>query len=260
MDLYLQGHLASAYTSGLQRARVTTEPWVANQIYCPNCGNCHIIRYANNNEVGDFYCPACKEDYELKSQRSRFGAKVVDGAYPAMMRRLTGNSNPNLFLLNYDAKSLTVTNLLIVPKHFFTAEIIEERKPLPHTAKRAGWIGCRILLHAIPHFGRIPLIQNGIIEPKADVLARWQQTLFLRRQRDLGTKGWLLHVMRCIERIGKSQFSLEEVYAFEDELQSAYPGNRHIRAKIRQRLQVLRDNGYIDFLGDGLYRLRSTPD
>lgn len=85
MDLYLQGHLANAYTSGLQRARVTTEPWVASQIYCPNCGNCQIIRYANNNEVGDFYCPACKEDYELKSQRSRFGAKVVEGAYPAMV-------------------------------------------------------------------------------------------------------------------------------------------------------------------------------
>ena len=258
MELYLQGDLANAYTSGLQRARVMTEPWVASQVYCPNCGNCHIIRYANNKEVSDFYCPACNEDYELKSQRSRFGAKVSDGAYPAMMRRLTGNSNPNLFLLNYDARSLVVTNLVIVPKHFFTAEIIEERKPLPPTARRAGWIGCRILLQEIPHFGRISLIQNGTIEPKASVLARWQQTLFLRNQRDLGAKGWLVHVMRCIERIGKSQFSLEEVYAFEGELRSAYPGNRHVRAKIRQQLQVLRDNGCIDFLGDGSYRLRAV--
>jgi type II restriction enzyme len=260
MDLYLQKHLANAYTSGLQRARVMTEPWVANQVYCPNCGNCHITSYANNHEVGDFYCPACKEEYELKSQRSRFGAKVADGAYPAMMRRLTGHSNPNLLLLNYDHRTLIVTNLVIVPKHFFTAEIIEERKPLPTTAKRAGWVGCSILLHAIPNFGRIPLIQNGFIEPKADVLAKWRQTLFLRKQRDIGAKGWLLHVMRCIERIGKTQFSIEDVYAFEHELQSAYPDNRHIRAKIRQRLQVLRDNGYIDFLGDGFYRLRLTID
>lgn len=257
MDLYLQGHLADAYTSGLQRARVTTEPWVASQVYCPNCGNCHITRFGNNKEVSDFHCPACKEEYELKSQRSGFGAKVVDGAYAAMMRRLTGNSNPNLFLLNYDHRTLAVTSLVIVPKHFFTAEIIEERKPLPPTARRAGWIGCRILLDAIPHFGRIPLVQNGIIEPKADVLARWQQTLFLRGQHDLAAKGWLLHVMRCIERIGKSEFSLEEVYAFETELTTAYPHNHNIRAKIRQRMQVLRDKGYLEFQGKGIYRLQS---
>ena len=61
--------------------------------------------------------------------------------------------------------------------------------------------------------------------------------------------------MRCIERIGKNQFTLDEVYAFEDELKAAYPGNSHIRAKIRQRMQVLRDNGYLEFLGRGNYRL-----
>jgi type II restriction enzyme len=61
--------------------------------------------------------------------------------------------------------------------------------------------------------------------------------------------------MRCIERIGKSWFSLEEVYAFEDELRAAYPGSRHIRAKISQRMQVLRDNGYLEFLGRrGIYK------
>jgi type II restriction enzyme len=63
--------------------------------------------------------------------------------------------------------------------------------------------------------------------------------------------------MRCIERIGKSRFSLDEVYAFEAELKAAYPGNHHIRAKIRQRMQVLRDNGYLEFLGNGIYKLAS---
>ena len=67
-----------------------------------------------------------------------------------MVRRLTGSTVPNLFLLNYDIRSLAVTNLLVVPKHFFIPEIIEERKPLALTAKRAGWVGCRILLQAIP--------------------------------------------------------------------------------------------------------------
>ena len=87
------------------------------------------------------------------------------------------------------------------------------------------------------------------------MLEKWRHTLFLRKQRDLDAKGWLVHVMNCIERIGKGHFTLEEVYSFEDELQSAYPDNRNIRAKIRQRLQVLRDNGYIDFMGGGTYKL-----
>jgi len=224
MDLSFHAELANAYKSSLHRIRILSEHWVGSSIYCSNCGNCHILRYANNNPAADFFCEACKEIYELKSQRGRFGAKVVDGAYPVMMKRLNNSTNPNLFLLNYDFRSLAVTNLVIIPKHFLTATMIEERKPLPPAARRAGWVGCRILLHAIPHAGRIALIRNGLIEPKADVLAKWRQTLFLREQRDLAAKSWLVQVMRCIERIGKSRFTLDEVYAFEDELKTAYPG------------------------------------
>jgi type II restriction enzyme len=260
MDLHFEAGRADAYISGLQRARVLTEHWVAGQLYCPNCGNFEIIRYGNNNPVGDFYCSVCKEEYELKSQRVRFGAKVVDGAYRAMIQRLSGSTNPNLFLLNYDVRSLCVTDLLIIPKHFFTAGIIEERKPLPPTARRAGWVGCRILLHGIPQAGRIVIIRNSVIEAKADVLGKWQRTLFLRAQRDLEAKGWLVHVMRCIELLGKSRFSLDEVYGFESELSCAYPGNRHIKAKIRQKLQVLRDNGYLEFVGRGIYKLSGAAN
>lgn len=121
-------------------------------------------------------------------------------------------------------------------------------------------MGCRILLQSIPQAGRIAIIRNGVIEAKADVLAKWRRTLFLRAQRDLEAKGWLVHVMRCIELLGKSRFSLDEVYGFESELSNAYPGNRHIKAKIRQKLQVLRDNGYLEFVGRGIYKLSGAAD
>lgn len=172
-----------------------------------------------------------------------------------MIERLGGTANPNLFLLNYNPTSLLVTNLVIVPKQFFTLETIEERPPLPPTARRAGWIGCRILLEGIPAAGRIVMIRNGEIAPKAEVLSSWRRTLFLRQQPNLGEKTWLVHVMKCIERISKDHFTLEKVYAYEAELGAAYPGNRHIRPKIRQKLQVLRDNGFIEFLGHGNYRV-----
>ena len=255
MDLYFEQGLAAAYNSGLQRARVLTEPWVADQVYCPNCGGFPLLRYPNNSQIGDFYCPACNENFELKSKRTRFGPRVDDGDYRAMLRRLGGKANPNIFLLNYDLTSLTVTNLVIIPKHFVTIDMIEKKRPLGPTARRKGWVGCKIVIQAVPHSGRIAIIRNGIVEQKTAVLNKWRHTLFLRKQRDLDAKGWLVHVMKCIERIDKSHFTLEEVYSFEGELQATYPDNRNIRAKIRQRLQVLRDNGYIDFMGGGTYKL-----
>jgi type II restriction enzyme len=250
----LEQGLAAVYNSGLQRARVLTEPWVADQVYCPNCGSFPLIRYLNDSQIGDFHCSVCNDNFELKSKRTQFGPRVDDGAYPAMLRRLDGKANPNILLLNYDLTSLTVTNLAIIPKHFVTIDMIEKKRPLGPAARRKGWVGCRILIQAIPQSGRIAIIRAGIVEPKTAVLEKWRHTLFLRKQMDLDAKGWLVHVMKCIERLGKSHFTLDEVYSFEDELQAAYQDNRNIRAKIRQRLQVLRDNGYIDFMGGGTYK------
>ena len=45
-----------------------------------------------------------------------------------------------------------------------------------------------------------------------------------------------------------------DVYAFEGLLGQKHPQNHHVRPKIRQQLQLLRDKGFIDFLGHGMYR------
>ena len=55
--------------------------------------------------------------------------------------------------------------------------------------------------------------------------------------------------MNCIDKLGKKEFSLDEVYAFEKELKAKHPGNNFIKDKIRQQLQVLRDKGYLKFIG-----------
>ena len=65
--------------------------------------------------------------------------------------------------------------------------------------------------------------------------------------------------MDCVEELDLQpgeRFQLADVYAFEDDLVELYRDNRHVRAKIRQQLQVLLDEGLIEFLGDGEYRLR----
>jgi type II restriction enzyme len=246
----------SAYTSGSQSARAWTERWVSDWVYCPNCGNSKISQFPNNRPLADFFCGSCSEEYELKSQKGVFGNKVLDGAYQAKCVRLAANNNPSLFHLNYNLAKLSVTNLFIVPKHFFVRDIIESRKPLAATARRAGWIGSHILLNRIPISGKICLVRNGVVQPKEAVLAEWQKTLFLRDQ-SLEARGWLIEVMKCVEAIGKPEFQLEDVYAFEKRLSQLYPGNQNVKPKIRQQLQFLRDRGYLDFVSRGYYRLRT---
>lgn len=174
-----------------------------------------------------------------------------------MCERLTSTNNPNFVFLNYDRTLLSVRNVFVVPKHFFVREIIEERKPLAATARRAGWIGCNILLGRIPSAGKVFFVQNGNVLPKEEVLGQWQKTLFLREER-LDARGWLIEVMKCVEQIGKREFDLDDVYAFESRLSSLYPNNRHVKHKIRQQLQKLRDRGYLEFVSRGTYRLRSN--
>jgi hypothetical protein len=108
----------TAYSSGSQSARAWTEAWVSAWAYCPHCGNAKISSFPNNTPLADFFCTACKEEFELKSQKGKFGTRVVDGAFKAKCERLAASNNPNLFLMNCDLKSLAVVNLFIVPKHF----------------------------------------------------------------------------------------------------------------------------------------------
>jgi hypothetical protein len=246
----------TSYTSGSQSARTWTEAWVSAWAYCPNCGSAKISPFPNNSPLADFFCPSCDEEFELKSQKGKFGTRVVDGAFKTKCERLAASNNPNLLLMNYDIKSLAVVNLFIVPKHFFVREIIEERKPLAATARRAGWIGSNILLSRVPESGKIHIVQNSQIRPKEAVLAEWQKMLFLRSESP-ETRGWLLDVMKCVESLGKRDFTLDDVYAFERHLGDLYPGNQNVRPKIRQQLQYLRDRGFVDFVSRGNYRLRS---
>ena len=213
MDLRFEARLAKSYASSSQKIRVLSEHWVGTQIFCPSCGKRGISQHVNNRPVADFSCRDCREEYELKSQKSKFGKRVADGAYATMIERLRADDNPNLLLLRYDVSQFVVRNLVVAPKQFFTHEVIEKRKPLSPKARRAGWVGCNILLQHIPLSGRIDLVRDGMIIPKADVLASWKTMLFLR-EKDAGPRGWLLSMMRCVEQIARRTFSLGDVYAF----------------------------------------------
>lgn len=243
------------FVSGSQKARVWTEQWARDYLFCPNCGADGFTGFANNRPVADFFCRACDEEFELKSQKNRFSSRVVNGAFKTMCARLAARNNPNLMLLTYDLASFSVTNALVVPKHFFVQAIIEERPPLAATARRAGWVGCNILLGRIPDAGKIYLVRNSQALSRTDVQEKWRDTLFLRRQGP-AARGWLMDVLQAVESISRAEFTLADVYLHEDHLQALHPSNRNVRPKIRQQLQVLRDEGVLEFTSPGNYRIR----
>lgn len=242
------------YNSIPQKIRVLSETWLKEQVFCPNCGS-SIEKYNNNQPSKDFYCKNCAEDFELKSKNGNFSNKIVDGEYSTMISSLSSLSHPNFFLLNYDKNTFCVKDLCIIPKHFFVPDIIEKRKPLSITARRAGWVGCYIVLAGIPQSGKIFYIRNSKVENKDKVLQGWEKTLFLRDKSLAKSKGWLVDIMNCIDRIGKNNFTLNDIYGFEEKLKLIHPDNNYVKPKIRQQLQVLRDKKYLKFTDRGYYKL-----
>ncbi len=254
MEIFLDPQIAKKYNNNSQKIRIMSEAWVEKEIFCANCSN-ELDSFENNKPVADFYCVDCKEEFELKSKSSNFGKKIQAGAYSLMIERITSSNCPHFFFMNYKIQNYQIQNFLLIPNYFFTPEIIEKRKPLSQNARRAGWVGSNILFEKIPNSGKIYYIKDTKIIPKQTVLANWQKTRFLGKTRSSELKGWILDIMNCIDEIGRDNFSLEELYSFEDFLKKKHPNNRHIKDKIRQQLQFLRDKNYIKFLGRGKYQL-----
>lgn len=256
MNLKFDMDVASNYRSAAQVARVLTETWVGKNMFCPRCGNLHIQHFKNNQPVADFYCPICKSEYELKSKHGSLNHKINDGAYETIIQRITSNNNPDFFFMSYSKTEWSVKELIFVPKYFFTPDIIERRKPLSENARRAGWQGCNILIDKIPDQGRINIVSDGIISDLSSVL-NWAKKCERLKTDDMINRCWLMDVLSCVNMIPYTEFSLTDIYMFENKLQRKHPDNHHIKAKIRQQLQLLRDKGFITFLGNGTYRKES---
>ena len=252
IDLNLNLALGKRYKSETQKARVISEAWTERNAFCCSCGGA-LERGQNNARVLDFTCVKCHNDFELKSTRGNFSNKVPDGAFRAMMARLSDVSSPDFFFLTYDVKSSCVTNFFAVPTYFLDPTVIEKRKPLSPDARRAGWVGCNIVMHRIPEVGKVFYVRNCEILPRSAVIETWGRTVFLRRETSLEARGWALEILRIIQSLNVREFTLQKMYAFEAQLKQRFPRNNFIRAKIRQQLQVLRDAGLIVFEGRGRY-------
>ncbi len=244
------------YKSKSQIAKVLTENWMASESYCPSC--LKQLKHARPNaKVLDFTCYDCSYDFELKSKKGAFGKKINDGAYDSMLQRLASDNSPHFFFLNYSPE-YKVQNLIAVPSYFIQSSAVEKRKQLSSLAKRAGWVGCNIITSEIAEAGKIKIIDNFSIVDREKVRRKWLQTKFLQNSESIESRSWAVDVLRCIELLKTTDFTLNQLYQFEHDLAKRHPRNNHIKDKIRQQLQFLRDKGIVEFLSPGFYRAIPT--
>lgn len=258
MMLDLPIEVAQGYKSPSQIARVITEAWMGQNMYCPACQANTLCETTPGTEAIDFVCSRCDAPFQLKALSRPIGRKIVDAAYDAMMRAIQRNRLPHFLFLSYDSPAHRVTDLLLVPRFCLPPSAIEKRNPLAPTARRAGWVGCNILLDLVPPEGRIDIIRSGDVVPRPVVRKNFSQITPLA---DLSVKkrGWTLDVLTVLRSLAKREFTIDEAYSFESVLSQRHPENKYVRPKIRQQLQILRDLGYLEFLGRGHYRwIRTT--
>jgi type II restriction enzyme len=148
-----------------------------------------------------------------------------------------------------------VRTVILIPHFAFALSAIECRPPLGPNARRAGWIGCNILLNKIPTDARIPIVEYGNVLPASEVRRAYKRLRPLENLK-VEKRGWTLDVLNVVRSLNKKEFSLADVYAHANELAKLHPKNAHIPDKIRQQLQELRNLGLLEFLGSGSYRLR----
>jgi type II restriction enzyme len=260
MNLECDLQLGAAFRSRSQQVRVITEAWFGSQSYCLACNSDRLNTSRPNAIARDFACPHCGQTYELKSTQRIENKRIVDGAYRTMLERIQSRDAPALVVLRY-LKSETHTDsvwsidrLIAIHPVFLTEAIVEARKPLSTIARRAGWQGCNLRIDRIPPEGRIALVSEGkVVDP------RRARSLYAASKRldaiEPGERGWTATVLSIVRDMGRPSFQLSEVYAHRQKLEEAFPNNRHIEAKIRQQLQVLRDLGYLHFSSRGVYEV-----
>ena len=118
-----------------------------------------------------------------------------------------------------------------------------------------------------------------IIVPPEEVREKFRRVKPLK-DIPITQRGWTLDVLNVVRRLVESrrrghetpseksgmgqslltssptnEFTTADAYVFTRELEKLHPDNRHVRDKIRQQLQVLRDAGLLLHVERGIWRL-----
>lgn len=91
-------------------------------------------------------------------------------------------------------------------------------------------------------------------------LIKHEQKLSRENKETANWKDEVKNKIREFTRNNGSEFNLEDIYNFELELKKKFPSNNHIKEKIRQQLQILKDEDYLEFLAPGKYKIKQHKE
>ena len=114
MNLNLKENLAAGYKSSSQIARIVTESWATENLYCPACPSNSLSPFPINTRAVDLQCTECNRAFQLKGSLAWNQYKIVDSAYGSMIEAIRSDRVPNLVLMQY-TRQWKVSNVLIVP-------------------------------------------------------------------------------------------------------------------------------------------------
>ena len=160
METSFCSQLANGYKSKSQIARVLTEAWTEQHMYCPVCGWPAICKFPTTGRLADFYCPSCNNQFEQKSKNGAFGDRISDGAYHTFIQRISGNDNPNFLVMNYSLENMRVEELYFIPSFSLYRKSLSKESRYQKTLKEQGGL-MQYTAGRNTYSGRIPIVENG---------------------------------------------------------------------------------------------------
>jgi len=162
LNLSLPTHLAKAYKNKSQIARATTEPWVAANVACPECGGT-LSEYRGSMKGKDVYCESCGADFQIKSSSKPFKKSIVGAEYSTTLNSVKADNSPSFMLLHYNMSNMMVVDFQIIHRSAINEDNVIPRKPLSKTARRAGWQGCFINIDNVSQSAKTDVVKGGVI-------------------------------------------------------------------------------------------------
>jgi len=244
------------FRSGAQWARDFTERWWAERGYCFACHSDDRLEVLENNApCWDFRCRACGHPFQLKGSLNKSGTTVQDGSYKVMTDYIRRMMSPTFVLLRY-TRDRTVPQVAAVHCVFITKDAIVPRKPL---TARPSYVMCSVRLADIPMQAKISVVENFSFVKKDKVREQFQKLSSLENRQVKG-RGWMALILNLTQRLPAGNFRVDDLLAFRNEIEKQFPDNRHVREKVRQQLQFLRNAGLVQFVDNrGTFRLTGNP-
>lgn len=166
--------VAEGFASRSQIARLWTETWAEQYLYCLNCPADELGALPAGTKVADLQCYSCSMRYQVKGKNGRFGATIQSSAYAPLLEAARTGSMPGYVLIEYDPRFHIVVFVDAIHGEDIGEDRIIPRRPLSDTARRVRWQGCVINITGLDD-RRVRIVQPAGLE-RGVVRKRWRGT------------------------------------------------------------------------------------